>query len=298
MNDEEIDKKMLEAEVGSPVIQDNEKSPLDTELANEALAASEKAAAEEAPASESEQAAEGQAGTEAEGDDEQKEVQDPKISAAFGKQRREYEAQIADANRRLSETQQQLQGQQSAAAVVAPVKSPEEVWIEDHPELLDEPFPARVVIEQRKFDREQTAQTQQVQSNQTRAVAAVNSVKSGLVTITDETHGVGLQSLQSIGVHLLTDNDVVLVNQAGEEAGEMLHSILKRRIKAAGGVLAEVLNEKLKPSAKVPKTPKTPDGAKPDAKKPNEQVNQNLDEGPVPEAHVSQIMSDMYPGRT
>lgn len=284
MDQEEIDNKLLESEVKGNNNTNTPEIPPEADplLSEEALAASETAAAEEKPAEEA-QASESEAAVEDEGQaaaEEQGQGQDPKIGAAFAKQRHDFEGQLAESNQKLITAQQQLQQSTAAQVVTAPQeKSPEEKFIEEHPELEDDPFPARVVIAQRKFDKEQTARNAQVQQEQTTTSAVMASINKASISMTDDTNGVGFQRLLQLGQHLITDDDAAYIRTHQANAGAVMYDILHRHVKAAG----------LLPKA-VAKT-KAGGGDPPPVPKPKQQAN----EAEVPELSetVSRISDEL-----
>ena len=127
-------------------------------------------------------------------------------------------------------------------AAKPPEKSPEDKWIEENPELVDEPFPAKITIAQRKFEKEQSAKEakkQEASSTSSRINDAYRKAR-GKYSDFDE--------ILTTSQDLLTEGDQVDIRAAmkrGEDGAEALYKRCIYKTLLAGGDRAKELRAKL-----------------------------------------------------
>ena len=211
---------------------------------------------------------------------------DPK-DAVIGGMRRE----LRDAENRLARAEGRLEAK---ATPQEPEKSPLELARDAQSKevghevpLSEVVFDGKLHLEQRAWERRQDeAATQQRQTNdfQTAAIYAER-------TMTDAVHGqgLGLQSLQVLGAHLLTQGDKLDIYHSGKNCGKVTMERLKYRILQAGGANATELRGSLN-ARKTQTKPKTEEPApkkKVEAPKPANEEDRQL------RASTEQIMAEL-----
>lgn len=285
MNEDQIDEKMLEGELaGVPMGEQQEtEDPLNAEINQEALDASEQAAAKEPEQKLGEQAV-----TETPASEEAPAVEEPpqgqqaaKVDGAFAQIKRDHAAEVATLQAQIQA--QKVAPQQPVVQATPLEKSPRQVYLAENPDA--EYFPPSVEVAQDEWKADQSAKSVETTRQATELETVTKSLNDSYVAITDETHGVGLRTLQNLGSHLLTRSDNARIYIAGPEAGEQLHSILTKRVKDAG----------LYPQASsvITPTPKTKGGG-PKQPAPKQEQQPTQSEEPELEEHVSQISDDLH----
>lgn len=220
---------------------------MDTEKENvvEEKVVDETPPAETAPAEEPEASEADLAKAALEATEEQPKV-DPKdaVIGGFRRQLREAELRAARA-----------EGALQAKSAAPPEKSPLELAAEQQGLSVNEVIiDGKLYREQQLWEKGQAANQahlKQVQDYQAGSDAA-------LLAMTDENlgEGLGLESLATLGEHLLTDNDRQEIFNAGRKCGTVLYKKLKQRIAESGGTEAAELQKRLKPQGKSQLKPK------------------------------------------
>jgi hypothetical protein len=135
-------------------------------------------------------------------------------------------------------------------AAVPPEKSPEEKYIEANEDTFDpdtEPFPARVQIAQRKWEKEQAEKSRRLQEESSISASANKSYLKARETYGD------FDEIVLGAEDLLTEGDQIDVKNAakkGEDPAEKLYRICIYKTLLAGGDRAKQLRANLK--AKIP----------------------------------------------
>lgn len=268
MSSEEIDKLTTEEEETPPV--EEEAPPVEEPDEKTPETPDEEAPAEEKPDEETPP-------EEPEKPEETPEV-DPK------------DAVIGDFRRKLRTSEietARLQGQLQAQQAGPPEKSPLELAAIEQEKPLDE------VIIDGKLYKEQVAWEQKQATARTQQQAAQDyqsGSEAASLAMTDEIlgEGLGVEALGKLGEHLLTDTDHREIFMAGKNCGTVLYKALKKRILEAGGVAAQELQKRLKPTTKPKEEPKPKPKPKPKGPVPKDEG----DESEV-RASTSAIMKDL-----
>ncbi len=155
------------------------------------------------------------------------------------------------------EARQMVAAQQQQAKPAEAPKGPMEKFIET--EGGDAVPPAKVLMEQRRWEQAQGQQQQTIQASN----AASQSVAVALHAMTDETmgDGLGFETVLLVGNGFLTEGDKLDVRSAGDKAGEVLYQrCLERAIRSGtpqGKLLAAAVRQVHTAKNVVPATTKT-----------------------------------------
>lgn len=131
-------------------------------------------------------------------------------------------------------------------AAMPPEKTPEEKYIEDNEDTFDpdtDPFPARVQIAQRKWDREQAEKNRRLQEESSISASTNKHYLKARETYSD------FDEIVLGAEDLLTEGDQIDVRNAakkGEDPAEKLYKIAIYKTLMAGGDRAKQLRAKLK----------------------------------------------------
>jgi len=126
-------------------------------------------------------------------------------------------------------------------------KTPLEKFVEENP---DDVVPGRIMLEENRFQAkraaEREAQRAELEKQSSQSMPVEQALESARTTITDVTHGVGLETLSNLGAHLLTNGDRILIMEGGANAGQVTYDRLLARINERGGAVAKAVNKLLK----------------------------------------------------
>lgn len=163
---------------------------------------------------------------------------------------------------------EQPQMPQSLEAEISPL----EKFVKEHP---DDVVPSKVLLEETKFQRVLEQHRNQQMQQQNSNMTVTNSIEQASREITNQTHGIGFQTLAQLGSHLLTAGDRLDITKAGANAGNLTYDRLKRALIEAGGPVAKFVQDSLNVKSKT----NSSSNQTPTKQKPKTATNQSQNQG-------------------
>lgn len=195
-----------------------------------------------------------------------------------------------------SELDKQISDKMAAEkAASPPEKSPEEKYIEENADTFDpdtEPFPAKVQIAQRKWEKEQAEKTNTRQQEEAIRTRANNSYLKARDKYSD------FDQVLEDAQDLLTEGDQLDFRRAlekGDDAGDLIYRRCIYKTLEAGGDRARQLRARLKQKTKAsvqkPKQKPTDGSQQTEDKKPEEKPSETSAEETVDNPQLAQVYS-------
>lgn len=133
-------------------------------------------------------------------------------------------------------------------------------------EFPDEAVPARIMLDQRKWEQEQTALQASQAKTQTLAEQVQTSIAKAKETLSDEKVGEGLGLDSVVGLArqagLITSMDEQYAASQGIHAAQAMYNQAVFKIKTAGGTAAQELNRRILAARATRQASATPNGPK------------------------------------